>query len=103
MMDKDEAFKIASNPEGKSFRAFLQALHILSEPECDAEVPLATFLNSLRYSERWGHKITPPHEIAALTLYRRSGRTRKANHVAYEDFVTDADDWERYLDEKGLL
>jgi len=41
--------------------------------------------------------------VAALALYRRTGRKRKPGHLAYEDFKTDAASWKRYLKRHGFI
>lgn len=99
----DDAIRIVSQREGASMGAFLRSIALLAEPESDSVVPLSVIMTALRNSLQFGDNITPMRELAVLALYRRTGRPRKPGHVAYEDFIVDPDDWEKYLTEQGII
>ena len=57
-------------------------------------------IDERRYeSSKCLHPIEGSYRIA---LYRRTGRSRKANHAPYEEVITDENDWNQYLRKEGF-
>jgi len=101
-MELEEAKQVIYyEPEAPFGRLFF-ASGILTQPENDSQTSLADFLKCLERSTTLPGRINTVTEFAVLGLYRKSKRKRESR-VPYEDFITDIQDWKKYLQENKLI
>ena len=101
-MDLNQALRILREENITSPGSLLMAAGILCAFENETRVSLDELLLCMRRGNMM-HEPSAVSEYAALALYRRTGRPRTPGSAAYEDFVTDADEWLRYLVKNGFL
>ena len=101
-MNVHVAKKIILDERKTPFGRLAVAASVVTAPENDDQVSFLDLVECLRRGNAFG-KITTVDEMAALALYRRTGRNRQPGHRPYEDFITDAKDWLDYLKAQSLI
>ena len=95
-MTIDEAREVVMGDKTVSAGRLMRATWELCNPDNQDSVSVGDVLTCLIRGQKCT-ETTQILEIAALTLYSRTGRPRKQGRQPYEDFVTDPDDWRQYL------
>jgi hypothetical protein len=99
-MDLEEAKRVIHCELDAPLGRLFWATSVVTAPENDGHASLLDLVNCLRRGDTFRRR-TEMHELAALALYRRTGRKRAV--LTYQDFITDADNWLVYLKKHGLV
>jgi len=102
-MTLEEAKNVITREPDAPIGLLSHAAGVICAKENASQVSLLDLVECLKRNNLQFGKVTYVSEIAALTLYYRTGRKRKKNHAPYEDFITDAEDWFQYLRERSQV
>jgi len=95
-MNLDEARNVIRNESDAPIGRLWHATVSICSVENENHVSLEEIIACLKRSNQF-NRVTLVDEIAVSALYARTGRERKNGHAAYEDFVTNAEDWLSYI------
>ncbi len=101
-MNIEEANDVLKAESGVPFGRLATAAAVLCKPENSGQVSLTALVECMRRGDSFG-RTTIIHEYAALALYSRTGRERSKDLPPYGDFITDSEDWLRYLKARKLI